>query len=120
LVRQALVRSEEHAGEVRQMGALPVLGNIYRPETWIAEVQGSTALIDLMQPRLPKRLSRSAVKSFSAERQAMQQALSPRPVISGRAAVLSFEHAFQMIALPFFVPLSPALRELGRGIAPGC
>ena len=68
---KALVRSEERAGKVRQMGALPVLGNIYRPETWIGEVQGSTALIDLTQPRLPKRLSRSAMKSLSAERQAM-------------------------------------------------
>jgi nucleoside-diphosphate-sugar epimerase len=68
---KALVRSEEGANKLRQVGAHPVVGDIYRPETWIAEARGSTALIDLTQPKFPKRLSRSAMKALSAERQAM-------------------------------------------------
>lgn len=68
---KALVRSEEGANKLRQVGAHPVVGDIYRPETWIAEARGSTALIDLTQPKFPKRLSRSAIKALSAERQAM-------------------------------------------------
>lgn len=71
---KALVRSEEGATRLRQAGAHPVLGDIYRPETWIAEAEGSTALIDLTQPKLPKRLSRSAMASLSTERQAMTRA----------------------------------------------
>lgn len=72
---KALVRSEVGASKVRQIDALPVVGNIYQPDAWIAEVQGSTVLIDLTQPRLPKRWSRSAMKSLSTERQAMTRAM---------------------------------------------
>ena len=68
---KALVRSEEGANKMRQIGAQPVMGDIYQPQTWIAETQGVTALIDLTQPKLPKRISRSAIKSISAQRQAM-------------------------------------------------
>ncbi len=71
---KALVRSEEGANTLRQVGAHPIMGDIYRPGTWIAEARGSTALIDLTQPRLPKRLSRAAMISLSAERQAMTRA----------------------------------------------
>ncbi len=71
---KALVRSEEGANTLRQVGAHPIMGDIYRPGMWIAEARGSTALIDLTQPRLPKRLSRSAIISLSAERQAMMRA----------------------------------------------
>jgi 2-alkyl-3-oxoalkanoate reductase len=71
---KALVRSEEGANKLRQSGAYPVVGDIYRPETWINEARGSTALIDLTQPKFPKRLSRSAIKALSAERQAMTRA----------------------------------------------
>ena len=68
---KALVRSEQGANAMRQIGALPVVANIYRPEAWITEVRGSTALIDLTQPKLPKRLSRPVMKPLSTERQAM-------------------------------------------------
>jgi uncharacterized protein YbjT (DUF2867 family) len=71
---KALVRSEEGANKLQQAGAHPVVGDISRAETWIAEARGSTALIDLTQPKFPKRLSRSAIKALSAERQAMTRA----------------------------------------------
>ena len=72
---KALVRSEEGENLLQQVGAHPIVGDIYRPETWRAEARGSTALIDLTQPRFPKRLSRSAMKVLSAERQAMTRAI---------------------------------------------
>lgn len=72
---KALVRSEEGENLLQQAGAHAVVGDIYRPETWIAEARGSTALIDLTQPKFPKRLSRSAIKALAAERQAMTRAI---------------------------------------------
>jgi len=71
---KALVRSEEGANKLQQIGAHPIVGDISRPETWIAEARGSTALIDLTQPKFPKRLSRSAMKALSTARQAMTRA----------------------------------------------
>src|SRR5712692_2783811 len=71
---KALVRSEEGENLVQQAGAHPVVGDIYRPEMWRAEARGSTALIDLTQPKFPKRLGRSAMKALSAARQAMTRA----------------------------------------------
>lgn len=72
---KALVRSEEGANTLRQVGGHSVMGDVYRPGPWVVEARGSTALIDLTQPRLPKRLSRSAMLSLSAERQAMTRAV---------------------------------------------
>jgi nucleoside-diphosphate-sugar epimerase len=72
---KALVRSEEGANKMRQIGAQPVMGDIYQPQTWITETQGAAVLIDLTQPKLPKRISRSAMKSISAQRQAMTRSV---------------------------------------------
>ena len=72
---KALVRTEEGAAKLQRVGAYPVVGNIYQPDTWITEARNSTALIDLTQPKLPKRISRSAIKGLSAERQAMMRAI---------------------------------------------
>ena len=71
---KALVRSEEGANKLQQVGAHPIVGNISRPETWRAGARGSTVLIDLTQPKFPKRLSRSAMKALEASRQAMTRA----------------------------------------------
>lgn len=71
---KALVRWEEGANTLQQVGAHPIVGDISRPETWRAEARGSTALIDLTQPKFPKRLSRSAMKDLEASRQAMTRA----------------------------------------------
>src|SRR5713226_291587 len=71
---KALVRSEEGANKLQQVGTHPVVGDISQPETWRAEALGSTALIDLTQPKFPKRLSRSAIKALSAARQVMTRA----------------------------------------------
>ena len=72
---KALVRSEEGANKLRQIGAHPIKGDISQPAAWIAEVRGSTALIDLTQPKFPRRLGRSAIQSLSAERQTMTRTM---------------------------------------------
>jgi len=56
---KALARSEEGAKKMRQMGAQPVIGDVYQAQAWIAEVQGATALVDLTQPKLPHTNLRS-------------------------------------------------------------
>jgi len=66
----ALARSDEGAVRLRAAGARPVLGDVARPDAWIDEARGATALIDLVQPALPTRMSRSAMATVSRERQA--------------------------------------------------
>ena len=66
----ALTRSEEGAARLRAVGARPVMGDVARPDAWIDEARGSMALIDLVQPALPRRMSRSAIATVSRERQA--------------------------------------------------
>jgi len=66
----ALARSDEGAARLRAAGARPVLGDVARPDAWIDEARGATALIDLVQPKLPTRWSRSAIAAVSRERQA--------------------------------------------------
>lgn len=66
----ALARSDEGAARLRTAGARPVLGDVAWPDAWIDEARGATALIDLVQPKLPTRMSRSAIAKVSQERQA--------------------------------------------------
>jgi len=72
---KALTRSEEGAQKLRQMGAQPVIGDLSQAQAWIAETGGATALIDLTQAKLPRRITRSAMKSLSAQRQAVTRSL---------------------------------------------
>jgi len=72
---KALARSEEGAQKMRQLGAQPVRGDLDHPQAWIAEAQGATALIDLTQPKLPQRVSRSTMKALSTQRQAMTRSV---------------------------------------------
>lgn len=68
---KALVHSQNNAEKLRELGAQPVVGDVNQPQTWMAEARGATALTDLVQPKFPKRLSRAAIKSISAQRQEM-------------------------------------------------
>jgi nucleoside-diphosphate-sugar epimerase len=68
---KALVRSEEAAAPLRTGGVEPVVGDASRPTGWIAEAGGATAVIDLLQPKLPARLTQAAVRTISSERQAL-------------------------------------------------
>jgi len=66
----ALARSDEGVARLHAAGARPVLGDVAQPGAWIDEARGATALIDLVQPKLPTRMSRSAMDRVSQERQA--------------------------------------------------
>lgn len=68
---KTIVRSEKKAEELRQIGAQPILGDVTQPQEWIREAQGARALIDLVQPKLPQRLTRRVMLNISAERQAI-------------------------------------------------
>jgi nucleoside-diphosphate-sugar epimerase len=68
---KAVVRSEKQVEDLRHIGATPVLGDVTQPEKWINEARGASVLIDLVQPKLPRRLTRAAMETVSTERQAM-------------------------------------------------
>jgi Nucleoside-diphosphate-sugar epimerases len=68
---KTIVRSAEKADMLRRIGAQPILGDVTQPQEWIREAQGASVLIDLVQPKLPKRLTRGAILAVSAERQAI-------------------------------------------------
>jgi nucleoside-diphosphate-sugar epimerase len=72
---KGLVHAEKHAETLHKIGAVPVVGDVHQPQTWIAEARGATAFFDLVQPKFPLRLSRKAIKAISAERQAMTRSM---------------------------------------------
>jgi nucleoside-diphosphate-sugar epimerase len=68
---KTVVRSEKQAEDLLHSDVTPILGDVTRPEEWINEAQGASVLIDLVQPKLPRRLTRTAIEAVSIERQAM-------------------------------------------------
>jgi len=87
---RALVRTQEGAAQMAELGAAPVLGDAAVAGQWIEEIKGAGALIDLVQPKLPKRLGTKAVQTIAAERVRVtrtvlsavhQLAPSQRPVV---------------------------------------
>lgn len=65
---RALVRTREGAAQMAELGAAPVLGDAAVAGEWTEELEGAGALIDLVQPKLPKRLGRKAIRAIAAER----------------------------------------------------
>lgn len=68
---KALVRSERAYKQLEDQGAKPILGDAGTPATWISETRNIGVLIDLVQPKVLKRLTLGAVRSVAAERQAL-------------------------------------------------
>jgi nucleoside-diphosphate-sugar epimerase len=123
---RALARSEEFAGSVRAVGGWAILGDAARPDHWISDVAGASAIIDLIQPRFPKRLGLRQTIRIGAERQALTISLvaalqslarDKRPVfiavsgiddllpdksgaISGVSPQRTFHHGFSPIGVP--------------------
>src|ERR1700733_5515248 len=64
----ALVRSEAQSNELRTLGALPFLGDVRNSEQLTAELAGADAVLDLIQPPLPPRLTSSVIRRVAAER----------------------------------------------------
>jgi nucleoside-diphosphate-sugar epimerase len=106
----ALARSDEGAARLRADGARPVLGDVARPGAWIDEARGATALIDLVQPNLPTRMSRSAMDRVSRERQA------------GTAGILTALRGLPAADRPLLCSISGLddLQADGRGVVDHC
>jgi nucleoside-diphosphate-sugar epimerase len=64
----ALSRSEEQARWLQQVGATPIIGDVRASEQWAERLAGVRVVLDLIQPRLPSRLSRAAMLGIAAER----------------------------------------------------
>jgi 2-alkyl-3-oxoalkanoate reductase len=72
---KALAHAEKSAEMLREIGAQPVVGDVYQAQAWIAEAQDATAFIDLVQPKLPKHLNQKAIEALSTERQNMTRSM---------------------------------------------
>ncbi|MEA2497096.1 MAG: hypothetical protein QOJ29_5007 [Thermoleophilaceae bacterium] len=72
---KALARSSESARALEQLGAEPVEARVDDSETWIAAASGATAVIDLVQPSFPNRLTDRAVRRLAEERLALTRSV---------------------------------------------
>src|SRR5205085_12034722 len=65
----ALARSDDAQASLRARGANPIAGDAENPLSWREHLSGADALVDLLQPKFPKRLRRTAVAAMSERRQ---------------------------------------------------
>jgi nucleoside-diphosphate-sugar epimerase len=72
---KALARSSESARALEQLGAEPVNARVDDPDTWIPAASGATALIDLVQPSFPNRLTDRAVRRLAEQRLAITRSV---------------------------------------------
>ncbi len=72
---RALARSEAQGRELRALGAIPILGDVRQSERFAAELAGADAVLDLIQPPLPPRLTASVIRRVAAERVAATSSL---------------------------------------------
>ncbi len=72
---KALVRSEASAKKISALGAVTFHGDAEHPDQWINETDGAQAILDLAQPRHPKRVARKQVLAASRERLGFTSAL---------------------------------------------
>jgi nucleoside-diphosphate-sugar epimerase len=66
---RGLARSAQAEATLRELGAEPVKASVDDPSSWAQQARGSDVLIDLIQPKFPKRLSGAAVSRLSEQRQ---------------------------------------------------
>lgn len=72
---RALVRSEQAASTVEVLGATAVLGDARQPGAWLESLSQVGAVIDLVQPHLPNRLSAATLRAAVHDREAVARAL---------------------------------------------
>ncbi len=72
---KAIARSPENERQLLLLGAQPVPGTPADPAAWAAELRGCTVVIDLIQPRLPTRISIPAIRAVAAERLSLTENL---------------------------------------------
>ncbi len=73
---KALARSEQSAAIIAAAGASVSEGEAADPDRWINEAAGASAIVDLIQPPRPKRLSRSRMRAIARQRQSFTRALT--------------------------------------------
>jgi len=71
---KGLTRSPQSSAALSQAGATPVQLPV-EDEGWAEELAGADALIDLVQPAFPKRLTERAVARISSERQGITRSV---------------------------------------------
>lgn len=68
---RGLARSAASETALNDLGAEAVRADVAEPGTWRELIRGADVVIDLVQPKFPKRLSGAAVNRISSERQAV-------------------------------------------------
>jgi 2-alkyl-3-oxoalkanoate reductase len=79
---KGLARSSESARALERLGAEPVEARVEDVDKWIPAASGATALIDLVQPAFPARLTDRAVKRLTEQRLAVT-----RNVVAGLSSL---------------------------------
>jgi len=72
---KALTRSDVSARLAAEAGALVLRSDAVKSAQWLNELEGASAIIDLVQPAVPSRLGRRQVEVISAERHIFTKAL---------------------------------------------
>jgi 2-alkyl-3-oxoalkanoate reductase len=65
---KGLARSPESEAALRALGAQAVTASVDDPGSWREELRGADALVDLVQPKFPRRLGGSAVRRITGQR----------------------------------------------------
>jgi nucleoside-diphosphate-sugar epimerase len=72
---KALMRSPNKAVGLDDAGVHIVPGDAQQPQLWIDRARGAAALVDLVQPRLPARITQAAIREVAAYRQTVTSRL---------------------------------------------
>lgn len=70
-----LVRNDAAARQIEGRGGIALRGDAADPESWILTAANAVAVIDLIQPRIPRRLGEAALSRIVVERAATTRAL---------------------------------------------
>jgi nucleoside-diphosphate-sugar epimerase len=101
-----VVRQPTAARRIADRGGVGVVGDAMNPESWISEAANAVAVIDLIQPRIPRRLGDRALARIVAERvkttRAVVEALKSLPAdrrplyvsVSGVAELVADKRGF--------------------------
>ena len=65
---KALVRTTTAAAVITGLGGQAVIGDALQIKSWINEARGCRIMLDLIQPKLPKHLSRRSMRAVAAYR----------------------------------------------------
>ena len=63
-----VVRQPDAAQRVESRGGIAVIGDAEHPESWLAQAANAVAVIDLIQPKIPRRLGSRALAQIVSQR----------------------------------------------------